>query len=691
MDRVIEHRLRDDEVRKSVTTLVKDYLELGLNNVEYWTGEWDYAHDMLMSYAAMDKEDFEKLVKGHPKRFILPMTATQLTTMATFIAQVLFGDDRPHKVEGRGPEDEVPAEHVNTLLKWNAEQQPTYLLGYLWVLDALTYNRGIFYNSWQPIWRPVREQVLTEIPGEFDENGEPAVYWQMRTRSRAIGGFCKLELVSPYDWFCDPGVPLHKFQEGRFAGHRFRIAHAELERRSKLPSDDPAYVMPSAVANLRDRKRPGSFASNLGGAGFNRSEGKMSRSAYERQRTSGPLTGETANHADKGMIECVELWVKLRPRDYGFYDGDETVVFQIILGAGEVVLAVNESTYDHGMFPYSVGEGRPSGHYQHSPSWAYMLKGLQDHVDYLKNRHQEALQRTIGNVFIVDPDKVDTEDFMNPDKEGMLIELKPGASGDMNSAIKQVAIKDLTEHFPSEAQMFMNFAENVTGANNYMQGAPGVSGSATEFAGTQQMAAGRMSSVARLLSVQGVTPQTRQIVSMFQQFLEEPQRVRYAPDPMSSPETMTGMTSLEISADTIQGEFDFIPTDGTLPTGDAKQVAAISALLQSAAAFPQVFTPAPGNLDPKALIMAGARAAGLKDLERYKYTEDSFNQGVQAEVQGQTGIVPDVEPGQFPPEDGGQGIPFNTPGPAASDPSVDALPFPQIDSVGPPQVRPMNF
>jgi len=160
---------------------------------------------------------------------------------------------------------------------------------------------------------------------------------------------------------------------------------------------------------------------------------------------------------------------------------------------------------------------------------------------------------------------------------------------------------------------------------------------------------------------------------------------------MSAPKALTGLTSLEISADTIQGEFDFIPTDGTLPTGDAKQVAAISALLQSAAAFPQVFTPAPGNLDPKALIMAGARAAGLKDLERYKYSEDSFNQGVQAEVQAQTGIVPDVEPGQFPPEDGGQGIPFNTPGPAASDPSVDALPFPQVDSVGPPQVRPMNF
>ena len=173
MDRVTIHRLGDDAVYKRISTTVREYLQLGTNNVEYWSGEWDYAHDMLMAYASLTKNDFENLDKGHPRRFILPMTATQLTTMGTFIAQVLFGDDQPHKVSGRGPEDEVPAEHLNTLLKWNAEQQPTYNIGYLWVMDCLTYNRGIMYNSWAPIFKPAREYVSVEIPGEVDEEGNP--------------------------------------------------------------------------------------------------------------------------------------------------------------------------------------------------------------------------------------------------------------------------------------------------------------------------------------------------------------------------------------------------------------------------------------------------------------------------------------------------------------------------------------
>lgn len=674
-----------------MSKLVSDYFDLGKRHVDYWSPEWDYAHDMLMAYAPLSKEDLQSLSKGHPKRFTLPMTATQLTTMATFISQVLFGDDRPHKVRGRGPEDEVPAEHINTLLKWNSEQQPTYLLGYLWVLDALSYNRGVFYNSWAHIMRPKREQVAMTIPGEVEEDGTPRIFQQWQTRMEPVAAYCKAELVSPYDWVCDPGFPLHRFQEGRFAGHRFQTTLVDLEHRSKLPIEDPRYVLPSAVAEIREKTRKAANSTNLGVGGppGTTSASEMSRTAYERQQPGVGLASgfqTTADKHDRGVLDCVEIWVKIRPSDYQLYDGQHSVVFQIQVAEENIILSVNESTYDHGQFPYSVAEARPSGHYQFSPSWAFMLKGLQDHVDYLKNRHQEALQRTVGNVFIVDPEAVDIDDFLDPKREGQIIALKK--PGPIKEAIQQIPIKDLTERFDQEAQMFINLAENVTGANNYMQGAPGDAGSATEFAGTQQMAAGRMSSVARLLSVQGVVPQTKQFVSMFQQFLEESQRVRYDYNPMQSPEALAGARVLEIGSDTIQGEFDFVASDGTLPTGDAKKVAAITALLQSSAAFPQVFTPAPGNLDPKALILAGAMAAGLTDIERFKYTQDSFTSSVQGQVMSQEGIMPEVPPGQF---GGGGGIPFNTPGPDPAVPGIGGIEAPSIAPVGPPQVRPANF
>jgi hypothetical protein len=319
-----------------------------------------------------------------------------------------------------------------------------------------------------------------------------------------------------------------------------------------------------------------------------------------------------------------------------------------------------------------------------------MLKGLQDHVDYLKNRHQEALQRTVGNVFVANPHYVDLEDFLNPDKEGLLIPLKPAAVGQkISDVIQQIPIKDLTEGFTGEMQSFVQYSENVTGANNYMQGVNDPGGTATEFAGTQQMAAGRMSSVARLISVQAVVPQTKQFVSMFQQFLEDIQKVRYVADPFSSPTQLMGVNVLDISRDTIQGEFDFIPHDGSLPTGDAKKVAGIARLLQVAAAFPQVFQPAPGNLDPRALIVAGAKASGLNDLERFYYDPTTFQSAVAGQVGvAMPGMVPQIG---APPSVQPPAMPGTPPGPAPATPGLPAVEPPSVAPIAPTQPRPESI
>ena len=105
-----------------------------------------------------------------------------------------------------------------------------------------------------------------------------------------------------------------------------------------------------------------------------------------------------------------------------------------------------------------------------------------------------------------------------------------------------------------------------------------------------------------------------------------------------------------------------------------------------------MFAPAPGNLDPKALILAGAKAAGLTDLERFKYNEAAFNSAVQGQVMSQEGVMPDVAPGQFPAEQGNvPPIPFNTPGPEPVALGIEPPAMPTLPNVAPPEVRPENF
>lgn len=680
MDRVLAKRLESDEdFQKKVTKLVKDYVNLGLTTLNYYIDEFDAAWDVLMCYAPLAKADLENLERNHPRRFILPMTTSQISTMTTFLAQALFGEATPHKVEGRGPEDEVPAEHLNQLLRWNAEQQPTYLLGYLWIQDILTFNRGIFYNSWAPIWESKVSEVVVEDPDDLDENGNPKAYPRTQRTRIEVGGFVKFHLVSPYDFFCDPALPLWRLQDGRFTGHRTVISWQELNRRSKLTVDHPAYVLPSAVQALCEKHSKKKSVSNPIGKPPSGSYSRpLSRTAFERNRATAPNIQQTANKDDPGMIECYEAWIRLVPADNDLYDGQDEVIFQALLGNGDVLLSIGESTYEHDQFPYSVAEGRPNAYYQFSPSVVIMLKSLQDYVDYLKNRHQEALMRTVGNIFIARADKVNLADFLNPEKEGIVLPVLPEAAGDkLDDIVRQVPINDVTREFPAEVRNMIDFSQQVSGVSSEMQGVSDGKGTATEFAGTQQMGAGRLTALARLISVEGLVPQCKQVVANYQQFMEAPMAVRFMPS-LGMPSQFAGITALTITRDIIQGKFDFIAHDGTLPGTDNKKVAAMTRALEAAAEFPMFFTPQPGNLDARAMLLALLKSAGV-NVENFQFNSSS---------------LPPAGPQAPPGPGGGLGTPgalpdlmsVGEPGPGQPEkPSAFEIP-----SAMPPQARPQN-
>lgn len=769
MDRLLARRLSSDPSFKAkIVKLAKDYLKIGRDSLAYWSSDFDMAYDIMSCYSPLTKKDMEAIERGHPKRYILPMTATQITTMTTYVAQVLFGQETPWKVEGRRPEDDVPAEFVNNLLRWNAEQQPTYALGYLWCQDAIAVNRGIFYDSWAPIFKPEMTMVNVVDPQDINnETGQPNTYARPMRRNKVVGSYCRMEIVSPYDFVCDPALPLWRLQEMRFAGHRFVIPVTELRRRSKLPVDHPSYVLPAAIVELVEKAKKGiaqadSAVPSLPGVLPNPAEIRLSRTAYERTRALQPTGNVQADKNDTGNVEAWELWVKLVPSDNEIYSGDgpgnlsptmpdgalnpatnltsqlgglgaqgqglpqgnsggsgfngenlngdngsqyefhndEPVIFQILICGGDVLLSMVESTYAHGSYPYAVGEGRPNAHFQFSPGWVQILKGIQDYVDWLKNRHQEALSRTIGNIFVYDPACVDVTDFMNPDKEGLLISLKPEAAGKkISDVFEQVPIKDMTENFLEEAMEFVKFSESVTAASPGMQGSipGGADPSATQFAGTQQMGAGRMTSIARLLSSLALVPQGKRFVSNFQQFLDNNQEVRFKPtNLLNVPPELRDAASVSLSKDTIAGEYDFISHDGTLPGTDGRKVSAIATLLEASQGFPQMFVPGPGNIDPRKLLLDGAKASGLK-IENYTYPANTPAPGAPPGAPAGPGQPPSpsgqpspLTPPALPPVGAQPPAGTQRPGPSPTVPRLPDISAPDLKRVAAPQPKPSN-
>lgn len=628
-------RLDEDEAfRKTILKVGQDYVQHARATLDYYTADFDAAHDVLMCYATLNKKDYVALAKGNPRRFILPITATHVHTMTTFLAATLFGDDDPHKVDPGGPDDDSAARLMNELLKWNSEQQPAgmYQLGWFWIENALTYNRGIMYDCYAPIMKGIWQ----DVPKTDEETGKPAVddqgqpVMEQKKVSTRVGGFNRVELVSPYDFYMDPLMPIYRMQEGRFAGHRMNKPWTEIKGRSELPSDDPMYLSPRAVNELKKKPSKSIAYPTSSTATGPTGQDLISRTAYERGKVATPVDSR-ADAKDPGVIDFVELWVRLVPKDYEIDERTDPEVFQLVLGNEKEPLALNESTYEHSMFPYSVGEARPSPFYQFSPSWVMILKNIQDYVDYLKNRHQEAVTRTIGNVFLAKSNLIDISDFEDPEKEGKFISILPeGQNMPINDVIRQVPMIDMTSKFLDEMKGFISFAESTSGANQNLQGqTSGGSTTATEFASTQQMAAGRLSAIARLLSVGGLVPQTKRMVSNFQQFYDQQLIRRIAGEDEATIDQFSDGPAT-INNDTIQGSFNFRPHDGALPGPDAKRTAALSRSVEAMTVFPHIFQPGEGNLDPRRIFIDLFRISGMKP-ERYRWRPQDI-QKAQAEI-----------------------------------------------------------
>jgi hypothetical protein len=221
--------------------------------------------------------------------------------------------------------------------------------------------------------------------------------------------------------------------------------------------------------------------------------------------------------------------------------------------------------------------------------------------------------------------------------------------------------------------------------------------SATQFAGTQQMGAGRLTSIARLMSSQALVPQTRMIVSMFQQFMDDAQMIRFKPSDVTSlPPELRDAASVSLDKNAIAGEYDFPPHDGTLPGTDGRKVAAISKLLEAAQGFPDAFSPQPGNLNPKKLLFLGAKAAGLH-VENFLYDKNSLPPAGPPGIPGAPALpgAPGVPPANGAPAGlppvGPPGVPAGipqNPGPKPTLPALGPLTAPVLTPISPGQPRP---
>jgi hypothetical protein len=728
MERTLEYRLREGTsaynagLSNKLTKLAGDYLQSGIRNVNLHARELDALNDMVNCWNRIGTTDFNNPnADVKPIHFIHPAAATQIDTEVTYLAQILAGAKTARSVEPRGDEDEDGADMINELLQWNDDQQMTYKQTRDFIWDAVVFNRGVQYERWQPIYETEPEPVQEDDPEaepvqavsaktglpRFKKNGEPIMVMpkitRFRKRRKKVGGYNAVRPVSPYDFITDPTLPLDRLQEHRFCGHRVLIPWLELERRSKLDPTDYDYVLPAAVARLKKRKQQGNLSSMPGAPAANAA--LQSRSFLLRNRRGATAGGvgafDSANKEDGGVVECFVLYIRAKPSVHGIYKEDtEPEIIEFLMGGEKELLSCNVQPNKHDEYPYAVAEARPNCHMQFSPGVAAVIQGPQAHIDDLNWRHTEHLARA-GVIILADGTKVELSDFIeDTGRIRQVIMTKEGASGTpLSECATTFNVDDPTKDFPGEMDLWTKIMEQATGAPAYVQGIKeGPDTTATEFNGIQEMASGRVSSIARMISEQALQPQVRRMVCNFQQFLPDEVSIRirgdsddFDPDkPAERQKNIIRDRSAfppddpraQAPAD-IQCNFDVVPHDGSLPSAETQKIAALMKIVETFSSQP-VLAPVlfdqkiPGSWDIKKLFATAVRLTGIK-VNNYRITRETAQKNLAAEMLAQ-GVQPPPQPGT---EQTIAPIPQGAPG---------TIPFPQVESAAAPapQVTPMT-
>jgi hypothetical protein len=721
----------DEALYRKCGQAALDYVRNGLGTLSYFEPDLDAANDLSNALAGLpagtNATQFDKIERSATNKYAHPAGATQIDSLATSVSQILFGGETNRRVEARRAEEEAKADALNQLLAWNDQQNETYVDGFLFIKDAIIFNRGVQYDYWTDQYENEREPVEYELPVKRPKKGQPETrtVTRFRTVRKKVGGYNKIVNISPYDFVCDPTVPLSRFQEGRFAGHRVILSWQELKRRSELPVTDYLYVLPEVVKRLKNQKSR-KVISALGPGSTMISQ---SRSYFERMRRGNPSPdlglSDKVNKDDGGTVECWVMTARIRPKAYGIYEDDEDELVEFLLAGETDILSVNIRDNTHGDFPYAVAEARPNAHMQFGPSVALIMKPTQDQIDSRKWRHEEQIERS-GMLFLADPTKCNIETVLKDTSRvrQAILRTADGQGEPVENIIDQIPVKDSTATFNEEMLYWKKEMEEASGAQPNIQGkTDDPSQTLGQYQDVAQMAMGRISTIARNISSRCLVRQTRRIAMNLQQWMSDQQTIRITGqtddhyDPETPPPKFMTIRREPMDADQlkamdaayqqavataqqqgqepppmppelldaklvdIQFAFDVTPHDGAMPGTDARAVAAAGRLIEAAAnpAFQQCFNPTiPGNIDPRALLFWTAKKAGLPS-KNFIITRETAQKNLQDAMDAQG--MP--QPGAPQPQPQPQG----PPAPVAPDGTPSASQLAPNPSAEPPQAQ----
>lgn len=578
--------------------------------------------------ACVDEEEYKRIVERLKNKgkvtdknvgeelkltITVPYMFSTLSTVVTYLIHTFAGRKPMFPLASYKTEMQQAVPLMESVLQYNCDHTRLIkqLFSFLW--DGNLYGLGVLRTSWQNKQRNRTVWKAGTAPGEM-----------FRTKElRTVYEGNDILAVDPFNFFPDPNVPMCEVnRRGEFVFWRtFEGKHTikRAEADGLLMWVDDAKGLPvdrdtaggDSVRNMRALGENNDNRADLGG-------------------------GADYYQVDQGTVEIIPSELGLSNRTW-----PEKWIFTI-LNNSQIVQA-EPFDADHEMHPVVVTEPYSTGYGFGHLALADYLAPMQDSISWLINSHMSNVREVLNNSFVVDPSKVEMQDFQNKTPgQPRIIRLKPSSLGtDVRSAIQQLQVQDVTTQHLTDVQVLQRMGDVVSGVNDNLRGIETASSrkTATEVRISGEAGASRLASLAKLISAQALVDLQEQMVLNIQQYMSEGFYVDIV--------GQAGKESAQfVTPDMLVGDFHFPVHDGTLPVDKAAMAEAFAEITQVILGDQQLRQ----SYDVIRMINHLAELAGARGLEGFQIQVQNAMPGMDMSGQMPIGQVPGMSvPQQMPP------------------------------------------
>jgi hypothetical protein len=413
---------------------------------------WKAIDETTTAYIRADEK--ESIVKAKDSRkpisIVVPQTYATLEILLTYMTASML-EDPMLRFEGTGPEDILGA-----ILLEKVIQQQCYYTKAQMALHTM-FRDGFCYglSAVSPVWTTEVGWVSRSVPGmptalDAMLGGTPGP--QRVSVEETLFEGNRIENIDPYLFLPDPRMPIQKVGDGEFVGWIALDSIIGLLKEEKVNED---------FFNVKYLKHLGTCTSTLT---KNDPSGRATRSGISQQDSTYRVSSTTR------PADVIWMYIDIIPEEWELSKEEYPETWLFGVAAEQIVIYAKPLNLNHNRKPVCTFAPDFDG-YQIAPiARMEMINGLQTTLDWMFNSHVTNVRKSINDMLVVDPSMVNMDDLKDPEP-GKLIRLRRSVWGrGVESAVKQLAVTDITRNNVGDAGMIMDLMKATSGSVDAVSG-----------------------------------------------------------------------------------------------------------------------------------------------------------------------------------------------------------------------------